>query len=311
MSAMFPSRHVRHDRMPQTRGLPIMDRTVLPLAGFAFLATIAIIGLPQALAEPDNADDPVAALERYYDKVTKGAGRLPMTPIPGKPGKAHGNGDPHAALGPEKLVKVALQHIAEGRQGEALNTLNSGLAKYPKATKLMGLRGVLLLQTGEVSAALRDFEAAVALSPDDVLLLVNRAQAYRQFGREDAALADLDKVLKLKPDFVAALFNRGAVHLKSDKFEEARKDFERCIAIDPHAAAPRFNLAMALEGLGRRDDAVAEMEQFVKAAQKESWKKIAEKQLALWKNGDAGGSGSARKAEANAPETPLQPKATP
>jgi Flp pilus assembly protein TadD len=294
----------------------MMKNTILTVSMLALVAALnGALGVTEARAQPDQADDPVATLERYYDKVTKGKAALPMTPIPGKSGKAHSKGDPHAALGPGKLVKVALQHIAEGRQGEALNTLNSGLAKYPKETKLMGVRGVLLLQAGKVSEALQDFQTAVALSPDDILLLVNRAQAYRQFGREDAALADLDKVLKLKPDFVAALFNRGAVYLKQDKFEKARNDFERCVAVDPHAAAPRFNLAMALDGLGRRDEAVGEMEQFVKAAQKESWKKIAEKQLTLWKKADAGGAEPAQKAEkkakAETAATPMQPRATP
>lgn len=230
-----------------------------------------------------SGDADISALQRYYDSKVKGSKPLAQTPIP-RSSKAHGQGDPHSALGPEKLVKVALQHISEGRQAEALNTLNSGLAKFPDATKLMGVRGVLYLQSGKVSEALKDFEAALAITPDDVLVLVNRAQAYRQFGRRNEALADLNRVLELKPDFVAALFNRGAVYLKEEKFEDARKDFEKCVSVDPHAAAPRFNLAMALDGLGRRSEAISEMEQFTKAAQKDSWRDIGEKQLASWKN---------------------------
>lgn len=274
----------------------------LLLAGVGLFLGCAIVDVqPASAGSGSGSDADVSALQRYYESKVKGGKPLAQTPIPST-SKAHGKGDPHSALGPEKLVKVALQHISEGRQEQALVTLTSGLEKYPDATRLMGVRGVLYLQAGKVSEALKDFEAALAITPDDVLLLVNRAQAYRQFSRRDEALADLNKVIGLKPDFVAALFNRGAIYLKEAKFEEARKDFEKCVAIDPHAAAPRFNLAMALDGLGRRPDAISEMEQFTKATDKDTWRDIGEKQLVSWKktaNAETAGAsdaGGAKKA---------------
>lgn len=297
-----------------------MKSLVLAIARIGFILAIMAIGLQHGLAQSGTqTQDPVSALERYYESVVKGS-REPqnrsMIPIPRRPGKAHGKGDPHATLGPEKLVKVALQHIAEGRHSEALSTLNGGLARYPDATKLMGVRGVLLLQAGQVSDALKDFEAAVAKSPDDALLLVNRAQAYREFGRIDAALSDLNKVLETRPHFVAALFNRGAIYLKRDEFEKARQDFEQCVAVDPHAAAPRFNLAIALDGIGRRDEAIAEMEQFTKIAEKDSWRTIAQQQLARWNENAGASSGVAKDSRAAAKATgdgnvEASPKVTP
>ncbi|MEQ8825307.1 MAG: tetratricopeptide repeat protein [Filomicrobium sp.] len=278
------------------------------LAGLGVVLTSGMINVPMASAEPGKASDAdISALQKYYESRKNRAGQKPaQTPIP-RTTKAHGKGDPHSALGPEKLVKVALQHIGEGRQVEALNTLSSGLQKFPDATKLRGIRGVLMLQSGQYADALKDFEAALNMTPNDVLLLVNRAQAYRQFGRRDEAMADLNKVLELKPDFVAALFNRGAIYLKEAKFEDARKDFEKCVAIDPHAAAPRFNLAMALDGLGRRPEAISEMEQFTKATKKDTWRDIGEKQLASWKK-----AGTTEKAEADtSTKTGGEPKAHP
>lgn len=198
----------------------------------------------------------------------------------------HGSGDPHAKLGPGKLVTVALQHLAEGRRDDAMRTLNSGIASYPKNPELRGVRGSIYLQHKEFAKALSDFEAAVAERPDDALLLVNRAQGYRSFNRLDEALADLNKAIELKPDLVAARFNRGALYVNMRKLEEAKADFEHCIAVDPHVAAPRFNLAIALDGLGQREEAVKEMERFLKVAKQESWKKVAREQLDVWKKAD-------------------------
>lgn len=195
----------------------------------------------------------------------------------------HGSGDPHAKLGPEKLVKVALQHLSEGRREEAMKTLNSGIEAYPDNPKLRGVRGSIYLQHKEFSEALGDFEAGLKAKPDDVLLLVNRAQAYRSFNRMTEALADLDKAVELQPDLVAARFNRGALYVSMRRFKEARADFEHCIGVNPHEAAPRFNLAITLAELGNPKEAIVEMERFIQVAQNDNWKKVAQKQLDVWR----------------------------
>ncbi len=189
--------------------------------------------------------------------------------------RAHTGGDPHARLGPDQIVKVALQHLAEGRRGEAMLTLDSGISSFPKDPQLRGVRGSIHLQHQDFAKALSDFEAAIAEKPDDALLLVNRAQAYRSFDRIDEALVDLNKAINLLPDLVAARFNRGALYVTMGELEKAKADFEHSVAVDPHVAAPRFNLAITLDGLGRRGEAIAEMQHFLKVATQENWKKVA------------------------------------
>ncbi|GAB4239343.1 MAG: hypothetical protein Kow0032_26400 [Methyloligellaceae bacterium] len=249
------------------------------------VSAAATWSLPSS-AETDKTAKPQAGTlsPEELDRIQKS---FPQSTVPKdffRRGKGpHGSGDPHAALGPGKLVKVALQHLSEGRRAEAMKTLNSGIERYPDDPQLRGIRGSIYLQHKEFAKALSDFEAGLKARPDDVLLLVNRAQTYRSFNRTDEALADLNRAIKLQPDLVAARFNRGALYLSLRKLEEARADFEHCVSVDPHEAAPRFNLAIVLAELGKREEAIAEMERFLKIARSDSWKKVAREQLAVWR----------------------------
>lgn len=207
----------------------------------------------------------------------------------------HGGYDPHAALSPDKLVQVALQHLAEGRERQALETLDEAIARFPSEASLLGVRGSVLLERGDVSAALSDLEAAVALQPDNPVSLINRAQTYRQFGRIAEALSDLDRAIDLAPDNVAARFNRGAIRFSSGDHAGALEDFDRCIALEPHAPAPYFNRAAARDALGDRSAAIVDLQRFMELADNKEWKQTAQKLLDTWRAGtertDAGTGG--------------------
>ena len=201
---------------------------------------------------------------------------------PESPGP-HDQRDPHAALDPERLIKVALQHDSEGRLELALETLAEGIAKYPEAARLYAVRGSMRLQMRQVSLALADLEKAAQLAPEDAGIRVNRAQAYRSFGRYDEAMQDLNQAVRVSPDLVPALFNRGALHYAQNRFDQALDDFERCIAVDPHAPAPYFNRASTYWELGRGDEALADLERFLELADNVEWKRTAEDLLKSWR----------------------------
>jgi tetratricopeptide (TPR) repeat protein len=194
----------------------------------------------------------------------------------------HGQQDPHAALGPERLLKVALQHDAEGRLELALKTLAEGIARYPDAAPLYAVRASLRLARQQTSLALQDLEKAVALAPDDARIRVNRAQAYRAFGRFDAALEDLDIAVARQPDLLPARFNRGALRYADGDFERALSDFEHCIAVDPHAPAPYFNRASTYWQLGRGEEAMHDLERFLELVDNAEWKRAAEDLMTSW-----------------------------
>ncbi len=213
--------------------------------------------------------------------ITGDDGALPRIPV--MPGGPHARADPHDRLPPEKLVQVALQHLAEGRPAEAMRTLDAAIARYPRHVQLRGVRASLHLQHRRYARALADLEVALKQQPDDPLLLVNRAQAYRGFRRDEEALADLDHALRVKPDFIGALFNRGVLLFEKRRYRQALADFEKVVELDPHLPAARFNIAMTLRALGERRRAMKALQDFLGIAKHEGWVAVALKQLNNWR----------------------------
>lgn len=194
-----------------------------------------------------------------------------------KPGRPHGGQhDPHAQLGPEKLIAVALQHHAEGRYPEALDVMDQAIIKYPKNAELFTIRGSLRLEQNRLTEALQDLETAAKLDPSNPAILVNRSQAYKGFGRNKDALRDLNRAIELNPDFLAARFNRGAMYHSQGELEKALVDFSHCIAVDPHLAAPYFNRASTYEALGQNENAIADFRRFIELNDNKEWDKTAQ-----------------------------------
>ena len=221
---------------------------------------------------------PLQLLQAADEPVPQVSPKPPSPVI--KPGRPHGGQhDPHAQLGPEKLIAVALQHRAEGRYPEALDVMDQAIIKYPKNAELFTIRGSLRLEQNRLTEALQDLETAAKLDPTNPAILVNRSQAYKGFGRNKDALRDLNRAIELNPDFLAARFNRGAMYHSQGELEMALVDFSHCIAIDPHLAAPYFNRASTYEALGQNDNAIADFKRFIELSENKEWKKTAQQLL--------------------------------
>ena len=250
--------------------------------------TLAILGLTAGLSalggmavSAQDAAAPSLNEMKSFSGALKGGGSVPKTAV--TPKGPHAKTNPHYRLPPEKLVQVALQHLAEGRPVEAMRTLDAAIAQHPDSYQLRGVRASLYLQHKKYAKALADLEVAMKERPDDPLLLVNRAQAYRGFDRDKEALADLDHAIKVKPDFIGAIFNRGALHFEKRRYKDALADFEKVAALDPHLPAARFNIAVTEEALGNRKKAIRELEDFLKVTKHKGWILIARKQLNNWR----------------------------
>lgn len=240
----------------------------------------AVLALALPLVGDTATEDPISAITSAPTTLT------PTVPV--TPGRPHAPSfDPHGKLDPETQIRIALQHKAEGRLRESLDTLGLAISRDPENARLYAVRGSILLEQGRVTPALADLEKSVALDPTDAEALTNRAQAYRQFGRMDLALADLDRAIDLHPDLIAARFNRGALRYGAKDFKGAYEDFDYCIAVDPHLPGPYFNRAVAYDALGDREMAVKDVERFLQIEDDEVFRKQAQEVLNLWQNPEA------------------------
>jgi serine/threonine protein kinase/Tfp pilus assembly protein PilF len=148
-----------------------------------------------------------------------------------------------------------------GSQGDdrAISALNQALRMKPGHYWSHLLRGVCFLEKGDDLAASGDFGACAGLRGDLPWGYFNRGYVLDRGGRKAEAVEDYTAALGRDPRFAPARINRGLALLELRRYTEALADFEAVGAGNTRGddAALAAGRAMALEGLGRHDQADA------------------------------------------------------
>lgn len=85
----------------------------------------------------------------------------------------------------------------------------------------------------------------------------NRGSALADAGLHGEAIDDFTRALEADKDFVFAYQSRGASYLALGDFNRALDDFDKVISIDPKMIKGYAGRALALDGLGRKEEAKA------------------------------------------------------
>jgi Flp pilus assembly protein TadD len=107
------------------------------------------------------------------------------------------------------------------------------------------------------------YESLLPLAPDSVRVRVNLAEAYQAAGDVQRARDLYADVVRRRPDdptTADALNNLGNIARAAGHPEDALASFERAIALRPDHVAARNGRALALQALGRNDEAERELE---------------------------------------------------
>lgn len=154
--------------------------------------------------------------------------------------------------------------------------------------------GYAALVSGDYDMALGLYSRALSQEPNSIMATLGNAAALHKLGRLDEARAAYDKVLKLDPNNREALTNLvailgerapaealtklqelereypgfspvkaqiGLLYARNDSLEQALDYLRRAVNMTPEAVLYRYNLALVLDRLGRRDQAVAAYQQ--------------------------------------------------
>jgi tetratricopeptide (TPR) repeat protein len=155
--------------------------------------------------------------------------------------------------------------------------------------------GVSLLRIGLANQALPHLEAAAALDPTSALALVNLGNAYQATGQNSRAASAYQRAVNLNPDLGAAWVAWGGVQLEGGDLAAANQAFEKAVSFQaddalalkglgaiavlqqrplnslpylqaasqasPRDAVIHVFLGLALEQLGRPEQALAEFQQ--------------------------------------------------
>jgi tetratricopeptide (TPR) repeat protein len=145
------------------------------------------------------------------------------------------------------------------------------------------------LVRGEYDTALGFYQKALKEEPHSVLALLGRGTALQKLGRKDEARSSYEQALKFDPENREALSNLtalegertpgdalrrlmdlehdypnfspikaqiGMVYARMEDFDGALDYLRRALTIAPDAALYQYNIALVLDRMGRRDEAV-------------------------------------------------------
>ena len=83
------------------------------------------------------------------------------------------------------------------------------------------------------------FTEAIARTPQNALCYNNRGTYYvNELHNHEAALQDFGKAIEVYPDYVVAIANRGVTYENLGKREEAIADLEKAVSINPNSPNP-------------------------------------------------------------------------
>jgi tetratricopeptide (TPR) repeat protein len=166
--------------------------------------------------------------------------------------------------GTNSSSKLADGYGQTGRVFHVYEFFDSAEAAYLNAARLAPnqatwphLLGYLYQQTGRLEAAATQFEQAIRVQPDDRAAAIRLGQVYLGLNRLREAREQFQSV-----DAVFPALSRnglGEVALRERRYDEAASHFRAVLQRVPQALSVHYSLAMAYRGLGRLDDARAEL----------------------------------------------------
>jgi len=140
--------------------------------------------------------------------------------------------------------------------------------EYEKATRKFPAGAEAWRGLGESRIALHDprgaigaFETLVSLTPQDPVALMQLGESYRDLSRWDDATRTIQRALSIDPGPAQYWNSLGTVLGSSGKMPEAEHAFGEAVKRDPANGLYHYNHGLALQQLGRRDDAITEFRQ--------------------------------------------------
>lgn len=145
--------------------------------------------------------------------------------------------------------------LAQSRPADAEQEALLALSEQPESTAALALLALSRSAQKKKSEALDAAQRAVGLAPDDPYLHYVHGFILHRLDRQDAARSALNESLRLDPQSADTFSLLAAIELNTSHWEAALKAAEQALALNPeHVEAANFR-AMALVGLGRKDEA--------------------------------------------------------
>lgn len=118
-------------------------------------------------------------------------------------------------------------------------------------------RGLRALDSGDYTAAERDFRQALIFAPDNATLRHELATALVVSGKTKEAFDEFTEITRRSPNYARAHYSLGVLLVSEGRLREAVDRFAAAAKADPDYAGAELQMAEALRRTGRPGDALA------------------------------------------------------
>lgn len=144
----------------------------------------------------------------------------------------------------EALEGRGVVRSARGEHEAAVADFDSVLALRPGRASALANLAVAEMELSRWDSALAVLDSLARMRPGDAKVHYDRAHAWRGKGRFARALEELDRALELDPEMAPAYLSRGSLYARRDDLDLAVADFQRAVDLSGSEAA-RKNLGVA------------------------------------------------------------------
>lgn len=157
-------------------------------------------------------------------------------------------------------IKLYQAYSSAGKWEQATKLIKDWLAKHPQDLAGQQALAEAYLRQGKLQQASKQYETVIQQQPDNPQALSNLAFIYLKTGN-NKALATAQKAHQLAPQDAAINDTLGWIMVKQGDAKQGLPYLRDAHSRASHDPEIRYHIAVALSDLGRRDEALTELEQ--------------------------------------------------
>lgn len=158
----------------------------------------------------------------------------------------------------EDVFNKAMQLRKQGKPQESIAELIEALKIYPHLLRALTWLGAAYGEAGNPNVSAGILTIATWLYPQDAGAHFNLGMAYGAMGN-DQEIAEYKRTIGIDPDYVPAYLNWGAALFAKGQYEQAIDMYRQGINVNPLNASLHYSLSMALDKVGKKDEAASEL----------------------------------------------------
>jgi tetratricopeptide (TPR) repeat protein len=149
-------------------------------------------------------------------------------------------------------------YLRTGQLDEAMAVGNTALERFPNNTRIHTIVGDILFSRGQYRGALVHFKKVSELAPKSPRSFLMAGAALRQMGQYEEAKAWFHQATVIDPANTLGFYYYGKTLLDLGDIRGAEEKLKKSVSLRPSMIEARTSLAVALEKMGKYQDALTQ-----------------------------------------------------